>query len=82
MTDDPGRGGKAPYGTFTRARMPWQRTLENGTILLLDDEGQALLALTPAAAEDLAESLVRQAAYIRAGAVPCKSDRSPSQAPR
>lgn len=68
------------YPTYTRANMCWQRTLSNGTILLLDDSGQALLALTPAAAEDLAESLVMQAAHIRAGLVPAKPDPSASGA--
>lgn len=58
------------YATFTSKRMPWHRTLPNGTILLSDDEGQPLLALTPAAAEDLAFLLTRHAGYIRADAAP------------
>lgn len=61
------------YQTFTRTRMPWQRALPNATILLLDDDGTPLLALTPAAAEDLADSLRRQAGYIRAGKFPTEA---------
>jgi hypothetical protein len=50
-----------PYPTFTSKRLPVPETKPNGTIVLHDDDGTPLLALTFAAAEDLADMLTRAA---------------------
>jgi hypothetical protein len=66
------------YPTFTSYHMPWMRTLPNGTILLVDDDGQPFFALTPAAAEDLSAALERRADHVRAGAVPANREEGAS----